>query len=78
MAPTLSARCNPSPAPRAAASMTFTSVFSTRLTDRPAVSGSASSGYMSLPIISAAGADMTDAAMRCPAMSGKKDTRKPT
>jgi hypothetical protein len=78
MAPTLNASVIPSPAPRAAASMTFTSGDSTSMSSDVAVSGSPVSGYMIFATTSAAGADMTDAARRCPAMSGKYATSIPT
>ena len=78
IAPTFSARKSPSDAPRAAASITFTSEDSMLTSRFPDVSGLPSSGYISLATTSAAGADMTEAAIRCPAISGKYAIRRPT
>jgi hypothetical protein len=78
IAPTLSARPRPSLAPRAAASIAFASVRSSSIRISPFVAGSSVSGYITFEIASAAGADITDAAIRCPAMSGKKAIRSPT
>ncbi len=71
MAPTFSASVNPSPAPRAAASIAFTSGEGTSTLSVPIVSGSPSSGYMTLEIRIVAGAAITLAAIRWPAMFGK-------
>ena len=70
MAPTRSASRSPSAAPRAAASITFTSGRSTSSVRRPAVTGSPVSGTSSFAMTSAAGADMMEAAARCPAAPG--------
>ena len=65
IAPTLSARCRPSPVPRPTASITFTSVLSTCSFTVPIVSGSPVSGTNSLAIISVPGAVMITAVSRC-------------
>ena len=65
MPPTLSARCRPSPAPWAAASITFTAVFSTRTSTRPAVAGLPVSGMKILDSMMVAGAVMMTAVSRC-------------
>ena len=67
MAPTLSASCSPSLAPRAAASMTLTSRRGTATCAALDVSGVPVSGTMILAIITAAGALMNDAVTRYPA-----------
>ena len=67
IAATLNASVRPSEAPRAAASMKFASTFSTFSFTEPRVGDSSVSGNITFAITSAAGADMTDAAIRWPA-----------
>ena len=71
IAPTLSARCRPSPVPRPMASMTLTSVFSTSSFTVPIVSGWPVSGTKSFAIISVPGAVMMTAVSRCSALAPK-------
>jgi hypothetical protein len=71
IAPTLSARCSPSPVPRPMASMTLTSVFSTSSFTVPIVSGWPVSGTKSLAIINVPGAVMMTAVRRCSAFAPK-------
>ncbi len=79
MAPTLKARAMPSEAPRAAASRALASRFSFGMrTFSPLVSGLPISGITILAQTRAAGADITDWAIRWPAMSGKKLWSMPT
>ena len=65
MAPTLSARCSPSPVPRPAASMTLTSVFSTSSLTAPIVFGISVSGTNIFAIMIVPGAVMMTAVSRC-------------
>ena len=78
IAPTLSASCIPCEAPAAAASITLTSLRSTSTVTLPPVSGTADSGTRSLEITKAAGAFITLAVRRWPAMSGKYGDSMPT
>ncbi len=64
MPPILSARCNPSPAPCAAASIKLTAVFSTLISTRPAVAGFPVSGMKILASMMVAGAVMMTAVSR--------------
>ena len=65
IAPTFSARCSPSPVPRPAASITFTSVFGTSSFTVPIVLGDSVSGTNIFAIISVPGAVMMTAVSRC-------------
>ena len=72
MAPTLSARCRPSAVPRPAASMMFTSVFSTSRETVPIVFGCPVSGTNIFAIISVPGAVMMTAVSRWRASMPKR------
>ena len=74
IAPTLRASLSPSPAPPAAASMTFACVFGRSTSRVPRVTGSAVSGMSILLTTIPAGAAMMLAASRWPAMSGNTPT----
>ena len=65
IAPTFSARCRPSPVPRPAASITFTSVRSTFSVTDPIVFGSSVSGTSIFAIMIVPGAVMMTAVSRC-------------
>ncbi len=65
MAPMFNARCRPSPAPRAAASIRFTPGFSTCTSTLPAVSGLSTSGISILASMMVAGAVIITAVSRC-------------
>ncbi len=72
MAATLSASASPVEAPSAAASITFDHGRSTSSRTVPAVRLSSVSGSISFDMTRPAGAPITLAAIRCPAMSGKR------
>ena len=72
IAPTLSARCRPSPVPRPAASITFTSLIGTSSFTVPIVWGVSVSGTNILAIISVPGAVMMTAVSRCFASMPKR------
>ena len=69
IAATFSARCNPSPVPRPAASMTLTSVLGTSSFTTPIVVGDPVSGTNSLAIMIVPGAVMITAVSRCSALA---------
>ena len=69
MPATCNASLSPSKAPLAAASSALTVPISTSTTMRPRVSGCSTSGCMILAITIEAGAAITDAVTRCPALT---------
>ncbi len=77
IAPTFSASCSPSPVPRPAASITFTSVLGTSSFTDPIVSGVSVSGTNILAIISVPGAVMMTAVSRCFGLDAEQRCRPP-
>ena len=74
IAVTLIVSCQPTVEPFAAASRIFASSMGTTILISPRVSGSPRSGTMTLAMMNAAGADSTDADIKCAAMFGKYPT----
>ena len=73
MAPTFAANFKPSDAPLPRASMAFELVFSISILKLPEVFEFSVSGYIIFDITKAAGADITEAANKCPAIPGISD-----